>query len=137
MLEADRYQAHPKKAVQRLLKPIVPLPVYKHCPFALRYYCSQTCIQVWSLEFLLTNMVFLKRKSTTSTQFFVQLTFLQDAFENGEDNYTLYLDFSKAFHRECHQILLKKLGIFGIGGTLLKLLSSFLRNWRQRVFVND
>ena len=45
---------------------------------------------------------------STSTQFLVQLKLLQDAIENREDFYTLYLDFSEAFDRVCHQILLKK-----------------------------
>ena len=46
------------------------------------------------------------------------------------------MDFSKAFDRSCHQILLKKLRTFGIDGNLMKLLSSYLQNRRQRVIVN-
>ena len=49
---------------------------------------------------------FLKWKSS-SAQLLVKLKLLQDAFEKKEDNYTLYLDFSKAFDRACDQILLK------------------------------
>ena len=78
---------------------------------------------------------FLKRKST-STQLLVHLKLLQDAFEIREDIYTLYLDFSKAFDRVCHHILLKELRTFAIGGNLLKL-KSYLQNRRQRIIVND
>ena len=79
---------------------------------------------------------FLKRKSTL-TQLHVRLKLLQDAFENRKDIYTLYLDFLKAFDRVCLQIILKKLRTFGIGGNLLKLLSSHLQNRGQRKIVND
>ena len=76
----------------------------------------------------------MKRKST-SIQLFVQSKLLQDAFEKSEETYTLHLDFSKAFDRVCHRTFLKKLRTFGIGGNLLKLLSSFLQSRRQRVIV--
>ena len=38
---------------------IAPLPVYQNCTFALKYYWSQSCIQLlWSRNFLITNMAF-------------------------------------------------------------------------------
>ena len=47
----------------------------------------------------------------------------------------VYLDFQKAFDRVPHQRLLRKLEAYGIGGDLLRWVSAFLTNRRQRVMV--
>ena len=56
--------------------------------------------------------------------------------ENGINVDTVYLDFSKAFDKVDHQIIIEKLMILGIGGKLLKWIKSFLQNRHQRVIVN-
>jgi len=56
--------------------------------------------------------------------------------ENGINVDTVYLDFSKAFDKVDHQIVIEKLMILGIGGKLLKWIKSFLQNRHQRVIVN-
>ena len=47
----------------------------------------------------------------------------------------IYLDFSKAFDKVDHKILLKKLSSFGIGGNLLRWINSFLSGRKQYVVV--
>ena len=48
----------------------------------------------------------------------------------------IYLDFQKAFDTVPHKRLLKKLYGYGIRGDILTWISDFLKNRRQRVFVN-
>ena len=47
----------------------------------------------------------------------------------------LYLDFSKAFDKVCHERLHEKLARLGVGGNFLKLLHSYLTNRRQFVQI--
>ena len=48
----------------------------------------------------------------------------------------VYLDFRKAFDSVPHQRLLKKIRAYGIDGSLLKWIESFLTGRKQRVIVN-
>ena len=56
--------------------------------------------------------------------------------EKGLNVDTIYLDFSKAFDKVDHSLVLKKLSILGIRGTILQWIESFLTNRTQRVLVN-
>ena len=56
--------------------------------------------------------------------------------ESGVNVDTIYLDFSKAFDKVDHTILLKKLSLIGIRGKVLKWIESFLTSRTQRVMVN-
>ena len=55
---------------------------------------------------------------------------------NGWRTDTIYLDFSKAFDKVDHNLLVKKMQLFGINGKLLCWLKAFLRNRKQKVAVN-
>ena len=57
--------------------------------------------------------------------------------ENGNNIDVIYLDFSKAFDRVDHTILLYKLRRNGINGKLLEWIRSFLTHRTQRVSVNS
>jgi hypothetical protein len=57
--------------------------------------------------------------------------------EKGQNVDAIYLDFSKAFDKVDHFILLKKLESNGIKGKLLHWIKSFLTNRTQRVTVNS
>ena len=48
-----------------------------------------------------------------------------------EISYSIYLDFSKAFDKLPHSILVYKLSLFGIGGNLLRLRDSCLSDRYQ------
>ena len=55
---------------------------------------------------------------------------------NKLDTDTIYLDFSKAFDKVDHALLIKKLQLYGIGGKLLVWFKAFLSNRKQKVVVN-
>jgi len=57
----------------------------------------------------------------------------QSALDRGDSVRALFVDFSKAFDRVNHNILLHKLCSRGIPGFLLKWFHSFLAERRQRV----
>ena len=71
------------------------------------------------------------------TQLLEVLNDLTTFIENQQDIDIIYLDFSKAFDSVPHQRLLNKLQAYGIDGNLLKWISNFLNNRKQRVRVND
>ena len=56
--------------------------------------------------------------------------------EEGKEVDVIYLDFSKAFDKVDHEILLSKLKSIGIRGKLLTWIKSFLKNRNQIVFVD-
>ena len=67
------------------------------------------------------------------------MTFLNETYkgiENGEEIKIIFTDFSKAFDRVDHGILLRKLLSTGIRGKLLKLIKSYLTNRHQIVRIN-
>ena len=78
---------------------------------------------------------FMKGRSVI-TQKIIFLDKLYSSHDVNDNVFCLYLDFSKAFDRVPHKILLQKLTKFGIGGNLLKLLASYLHNREQCVKVN-
>ena len=79
---------------------------------------------------------FMKNRSTTS-QLLLHLKLLNDTLDIGEEVFTLYLDFCKAFDKVNHYLLIEKLKNFGIGGKLLQLLSSHLEDRSQRTVINN
>ena len=56
--------------------------------------------------------------------------------ELGRNVDTIYLDFSKAFDKVDHKILMKKLKSIGVGGKIAKWIHSFLHGRIQEVIVN-
>jgi len=50
---------------------------------------------------------------------------------------TVYLDLAKAFDTIDHKIVLKNVNTLGINGTAQKLLSSYLKNRKQHVRINN
>ena len=60
-----------------------------------------------------------------------------DDMDNGKIPIAIFLDLSKAFDTMNHQILLTKLYHYGIYGTPLKLIHSYLSNRKQCVIFDD
>ena len=58
------------------------------------------------------------------------------ALDEGRQVDVAFLDFSKAFDRVSHSILLQKLCSFGISGSLLQWCESYLRKRWQRVVLD-
>lgn len=61
---------------------------------------------------------------------------ISDALDSGKNVVGVFLDFSKAFDTVNHEILLKKLDIYGIRGMALKWLTSYLESRTQFVSYN-
>ena len=61
---------------------------------------------------------------------------LSSILEKNNNVDVIYLDFSKAFDKVDHQILLRKARNLGIGGKVIKWLEEFLTNRRQSVIVD-
>ena len=78
----------------------------------------------------------LKGKSTTS-QLLVQMETIMYYMEDGQNCEIIYLDFSKAYNRVDHKILLSKLEKMGICDKTLGLIRHWLTNRRQRVKVGE
>ena len=58
------------------------------------------------------------------------------ALDNGRQVDVVFIDFSKAFDKVNHAVLLQKLCNFGITGSLLQWCESYLSNRRQRVVLD-
>ena len=78
---------------------------------------------------------FLRGKSTSSQLLHV-LREIGELLDKRIQTDIVYLDFAKAFDRVDHQLLLKKLNNFGVGGNLLEWFRSYLKDRRQRVVVH-
>ena len=60
---------------------------------------------------------------------------MTDDLEKGKQNDVLVMDFSKAFDKVCHSLLLHKLSHYGITGHVNAWIASFLSDRRQAVVV--
>ena len=78
---------------------------------------------------------FLKGRSCL-TQLINHIDTILKNFLNGHDTDAIYLDFSKAFDKVDHKILISKLYAYGIRGNLLEWIKCYLSNRSQTVVVN-
>ena len=62
---------------------------------------------------------------------------IYNSFDEGLEVRSVFLDISKAFDKVLHKSLSFKLSQNGISGNLLRLLSSFLSDRKQRVLLNE
>ena len=66
------------------------------------------------------------------------LSITHDIYQSFGQDYEVrgvFLDISKAFHKVCHKGLIHKLKQNRIDGPLLKILTDFLKLWKQRVVL--
>ena len=78
-----------------------------------------------------------KRSAISQMISFLSQVYDNFSVEENEIHSVLYLDFSKAFDRVNHSMLLLRLSSFGIGGGLLELIQSYLTDRYQRVKINN
>ena len=74
---------------------------------------------------------------STLTQLISQHSSLIDQLKNGANVELMYLDFSKAFDKVSHPILLRRMASFGFKGPLLNWLKAFLSDRYQQVRVGQ
>ena len=74
---------------------------------------------------------------STLTQLMSQHTKLLESLKDGSNLELLYLDFSKAFDKVSHPILLERMAELGIGGNLLEWIRAFLSDRYQRIRVGQ
>lgn len=74
---------------------------------------------------------------STETALLMQKEIILEALENREICIGVFVDFSKAFDRLNHQILLTKLERYGIRGTAACLLKSYLQHRYQCVTIDQ
>lgn len=79
---------------------------------------------------------FMKNRSTT-TNLLVYEDYISKSMESGCEVDTIYTDFSKAFDKVDHALLISKLHHIGIGGILLKWFASYLHQRSQWIKVRN
>lgn len=79
---------------------------------------------------------FLKGKSTV-TNLILFNDFLTNSMSNGKQVDVIYTDYSKAFDKINHKILIIKLNNIGIRGDLLRWFTSYVENRCQAVVINN
>lgn len=70
---------------------------------------------------------------STCTNLALYVSSILDNMQNGGQVDAVYTDFAKAFDRVNHQILLRKLELYGVDGNLIKWLGSYLHGRSQRI----
>ena len=74
---------------------------------------------------------------STVTQLIIFLDSIYKGKDVNETLYAFYLNFSKAFDKVPHDILVRKLQQIGVGGKPSKLLANYLNNRIQSVMINN
>lgn len=74
---------------------------------------------------------------STSTNLVSFTNYAVDTIESGAQLDVIYTDFSKAFDRISHKLLLRKLSDIGVHSSLLKWIQSYLEDRRQFVKIGD
>lgn len=78
---------------------------------------------------------FVKKRSTI-TNLLLYTSYLFESIDDCVQVHSIYTDFSKAFDKVDHILLLKKLVYNGIHGNLLRWFSSYIINRTQKVVIN-
>ena len=86
--------------------------------------------------YYMTAKVAFEKKRNTMYPLIDVITECYDNINNGNLSSIITLDIKKAFDMVKHDILLNKLNYYGIRGSCLKLLTSYLTNRKQYVYFS-
>ena len=78
-----------------------------------------------------------RKQHNCTTQLLSYLNNIYDNLIDQNETDCIYIDFSKAFDKIDHKILLAKLNYYKINGTYIKWIEQFLENRTQTVFLNN
>ena len=115
-------------------RPISVLPVFSKI--------LEKCIYNRLLEFIIkcnilnTNQYGFREGHSTSSALIDFIHKVVSAIDKGETMLGLFLDLRKAFDTLDHDIMIEKLQMLGIRGTILNLFKSYLSNRKQMVIMN-
>ena len=104
----------------------------------IEYFANEQLTAYIESNKILTNQQYGFRKNSSTT--YLMLNLFDKIFtdkENGHKPAILFLDIKKAFDTVTHELLLKKLQYYGIGGTSLKWFESFLSLRYQQTKIGD
>ena len=79
---------------------------------------------------------FFRRRSIV-TNLAAYTEYIEKVLDKGGQVDTIFTDFSSAFDKVPHDLLIKKLNDLGIGGTMINWFSSYLKGRKQRIQVGD
>jgi hypothetical protein len=77
-----------------------------------------------------------RKLHSCNTQLVSTLHTILQQVDDGKCVQAVALDFSKAFDKVCHSLLIKKLRVYNIPSLILEWIKSFLHNRQQRVIVD-
>ncbi|XP_044753613.1 uncharacterized protein LOC123313016 [Coccinella septempunctata] len=77
------------------------------------------------------------KKRSVDTNLFTFVVYVLGSMDSGYAVDSVYTDFSKAFDKIDHSIIISKLADVGVHGSLLRWLDSYLRNRSQRVVLSQ
>ena len=122
-----------------------PQKVNNYRPISLLSVVSKVfekCVYKYLHNFIVTNKLlsphqsgFCERDSTINQLLYIYNEF-SHALDEGKEIRVVFFDISKAFDRVWHQGLLFKIRNFGIQGSLLSWIKSYLSNRKQKVIIN-
>ena len=88
-------------------------------------------------NYLSENQHGFRSNRSCSTQLIHHTNSVFNSLNQGSEVDTIYVDYSKAFDKVDHSVLLKKLKLFHIGNNYIKWFECFLRGRTQKVVVNN
>ena len=87
---------------------------------------------------ILTNAQYGFRKNMSTQDAIIKFfDFIYNALDENKHAVAIFIDYQKAFDLVNHQILFRKLNTYGIRGTALDLIISYLTDRRQHVRIGD
>ena len=89
------------------------------------------CLEAFFAPFLCDEQHGFVRNRSVETNLAVFNDYITGEVDRKHEVHTIYTDFSKAFDSVCHSLLMKKLSFYGIRGSLLQWLGSYLTDNKE------